>query len=488
MMKLPKHVLIGICVAAVVAIVVGVLLTLTLSAPRKRTVVVEPRRPTVDEAIARKEIDRRIADYRAKGERILVADFKPKPIDPKDNAAEPLMASAAWLDKPEFDKDPAWQIDIIPEKLTDAQWQQIDAAVARFAPALALIDQADGRDAVDWKIEFKSPAMQILLRSLNGARQSANLLRMAALSSHRAGRDDETVHRLTQMTVLARHVDIGHPALVGHLVGSGIVRLTTETLADVAPTLKIAPIGGSGAGGGSSASTLPASNGAASREKIAALIAALLDPRTLDHGWAQAAQAERMFMHDNYQCLIDGRMSMNEFVRTSTGKQSTAAKIAAPSTAEMLTELAPMLDYMDGLVAASKAARLPEYRKQQRTPPTALTEVGRNLLPSYDRAATVHYTAVTYLRLGAAALAVRAWSADHNGALPASLNDLVPEYLPGVPDDAMSVVPAPLLYATGPTPIVYSAGVNEIRRPAAAATRGAAPRFVKPDFSIPLSR
>src|SRR5687767_8884589 len=111
-MKLSRQVRIGIGVAAVVAVAVGVLLFMHLSSPRARTVTIAPKRPTVDEATARKEIDRRLADYRAKGEPILAADFTPKPVDPRDDAAAAYIAAAKWMDKPDINSDPVWEIDI----------------------------------------------------------------------------------------------------------------------------------------------------------------------------------------------------------------------------------------------------------------------------------------------------------------------------------------------------------------------------------------
>src|SRR5687768_16604289 len=200
-MKLPKHVWIGIGVAAVVTVIVGTLMIMNFSSPRRRTVVVQPKPPSVDEATARKEVDRRIADIRAKGEPILVADFKPKPLAPDVNAAEPLIAAMKWLDTKERNDNKVWELEISP-RMTEAQWQQVEASLKTFAPALALVDQADGRTAVEWKIDFKSPAISILLPSLNGARHTANLLRMSALSAHRSGRHDEAVRRITQMVTL----------------------------------------------------------------------------------------------------------------------------------------------------------------------------------------------------------------------------------------------------------------------------------------------
>jgi hypothetical protein len=64
---------------------------------------------------------------------------------------------------------------------------------------------------------------------------------MSAYVEHRSGHDDRAVHRLEQLMDLAVHVDRGHPALVGHLVGIGISRVAVVTIADIVPTLQIAP-------------------------------------------------------------------------------------------------------------------------------------------------------------------------------------------------------------------------------------------------------
>ena len=473
-MKLPRQVQIGLGVAAVIAVGVGVLGYMHFSSPKPRTIVLErPTRANVDEAAVRKEIDARLAAYKAKGEPVRVIDLKPKPVAPPDNAAEPILAAIKWLDQPQFDKDPAWNVDVDPDKLTEAQWQQLDAAAKKYAPALALIDQADGRDAVDWRIQFKSPGLRILLPALNGARHTANLLTIAAVTSHRAGRHDETVHRLTQMTRLARHVDNGHPFLIGHLVGCGIARLTTQTVRQLAPTLVIAPAAG------------PAPAGAASRQQADALVAAMLDPRTLETGWRYCPLAERLALHDIYACLMDGRITMQEIVGDPRRKSATT--IPTPPAAELLADLPPLLDFGTALAEASKAGRLPEFRARVPQKLPAMSQVAANLVPTYDRAALTHYAALTELRLAAAAVALRAYAADHNGALPPSLDALVPKYLPAVPADPLVAAPATILYADN---TVFSAGVDERkRRPAggAKAVKVSATRTT-PDYAIRVTK
>jgi hypothetical protein len=49
-------------------------------------------------------------------------------------------------------------------------------------------------------------------------------------------------------------------------------------------------------------------------------------------------------------------------------------------------------------------------------------------------------------KLAAAALAVQLWRHDHDGRVPATLDELVPEYLPAVPIDADDQARAPVRY------------------------------------------
>jgi len=77
------------------------------------------------------------------------------------------------------------------------------------------------------------------------------------------------------------------------------------------------------------------------------------------------------------------------------------------------------------------------------------------LAPSFEKAVKVDFRARTQRRLALVALAARLYAADHNDQLPASLDDLVPNYLPAIPMDGMSG--KPLLFKTDP-PRVYSVG------------------------------
>ncbi len=84
-------------------------------------------------------------------------------------------------------------------------------------------------------------------------------------------------------------------------------------------------------------------------------------------------------------------------------------------------------------------------------------------LPSVRRLAELHFTAMTDRRLAATALAIRLYVVDHNGKWPIRLDQLVPDYLPAVPIDAMSVDGKSISYLPRPEhPVLYSVGSDSV--------------------------
>jgi hypothetical protein len=68
---------------------------------------------------------------------------------------------------------------------------------------------------------------------------------------------------------------------------------------------------------------------------------------------------------------------------------------------------------------------------------------------------------MTAREAAAAALAVRWYAVDHNGQLPAKLEDLVPAYLPRLPRDYQADN-QPLKYRAGQDAILWSVGEDGI--------------------------
>jgi hypothetical protein len=85
------------------------------------------------------------------------------------------------------------------------------------------------------------------------------------------------------------------------------------------------------------------------------------------------------------------------------------------------------------------------------------------LRPSVDRAVVQHFAGRTNRHLAATALAINLYRADHNGAFPAKLDELVPKYLPAVPADPLLAAESPIGYITDANrPRLYSVGENGV--------------------------
>ena len=126
-----------------------------------------------------------------------------------------------------------------------------------------------------------------------------------------------------------------------------------------------------------------------------------------------------------------------------------------------------MLDHTTAIVAASHAQGLAEfYLKAPSTAPAPLTPIMRSMLVgSYARPAELHYAGLARLRLAATALAIRCWMADHNGALPPTLDALAPKYLPRAPLDPLassSATTNKIIYRTTTTPPTVSSAATGV--------------------------
>jgi hypothetical protein len=84
------------------------------------------------------------------------------------------------------------------------------------------------------------------------------------------------------------------------------------------------------------------------------------------------------------------------------------------------------------------------------------------LLPDYDSTMRRSFRTLANRRMAATALAIRLYEVDH-GRRPASLNDLVPEYLPAVPRDPFAAEDRPITYAPDAAPpVLYSVGEDAL--------------------------
>lgn len=322
--------------------------------------------------------------------------------------------------------------------------------------------------------------MSTLLPHLNDARHLANTLGDAALYAHFRGDDAAALEIIRDIRHEAKV--LGHdPFVISHLVAVGIEMLAQDRLQVIAAGLRIAPDGAPPVPAGTYPTTAPSQPPRhATREQVHALIAELLDDGAFEAALLKAYAGERAMQIDTADWLgekswILRPMFQLESVRMAEEDEALLEAAAQPSWPAAKA------------VLASAALRRPPPGPPPRAA-TLFTGVGTsppkrdvidytrllssNLLgtSSMGRPIAQHMRARNEKRLTAVSLAAQLYRADHGGEWPASINALVPKYLPQVPRDALAPDDKPLSYVLlkgalpdgGDRPLVYSVGHNGV--------------------------
>ena len=412
---------------------------------------------------AGRRLNRLVATYRAAGQPIEPEDFVVDDVAPADNAVLDLRAAAAAIDRTtpawkalsESNDDPA--VALRPEEL-----EQIRAVVAANPAALEHLEAAAGKRGINWGLRFRTPVISIMLPDLNAQRELATLLKYDALLAHTDGDHARAVRRVGEMLFLARAVG-RQPILVSHLVSIGIGAMATDLLTQMAEDLRV----GNGPGD-------------ATPQQVRELIAALLDESAVAASQRDALLGERMMQLDIARSVASGKMSLNGMAAPG-GKGAAAVATAVKPMA--LDDGLISLRFMTQVMEAATAAKdWPGFQRVAPALPAEVKErpwrhmVASTFIPSLDRAVQTHFRGLTERRIAAVVLALRLYAAEHDGELPASLDALVPQYLPAVPLDPMAAA-RPLKYVAGSDPLVYSVGED-------GADNGGSEQ-TKPTFSSP---
>jgi hypothetical protein len=311
------------------------------------------------------------------------------------------------------------------------------------------IDVAMTRKSIVWPIKMESPCVATLLPHLNGERGLARLLCAHALLHHHEGNDAEALRDVRRVLFISRASE-RQPFIVSHLVAVGIATLATDVVEDIAPDLKVGD-----------------APGAATAKQVKELIAELLDDAPSRTGMRDALLGERMSHLDTANCLIDGKLTMESMFKLWGRKPAEAAAVViSRETAEADGVL--LMRHSTALIRAFDASRnWPDYKTRDPGRPREFPvadmkkhPLATMLFPATERATEAHFRGATARRLAAVTLAVRTHAAAHADKLPDTLEALVPDLLPSVPDDPMAMA-QPLQYLPdADRPIVYSVGVN----------------------------
>lgn len=399
-----------------------------------------------------------VEQYRLAGEPVAPSDLNSPAVAPALNAVPDLRAAARKIDQRSADwQTLTGQMELAPP-LTEKEAKLLGDFLAKHDQSLTLVRRARQKGLVDWQMQVRSPVIATLLPDLNEQRALSQLLSMATLHAHHAGDDAAALEYVRDALFVSRAAD-HQPFLVGHLVSVGIGTMASHRAAEIGPELQIADT--SRADGARPATP----------EQLRTLIDELLDDKPSREGHRNGLRGERVGQLDTALAVAEGRMPLWAI----TGGPPAAGPPAAvqalvryPLRPAMLADARLMLQYTTKAIEAAEAPDWPTARKvvpddqqmiryKQNPAKHLLLSI---LMPSLVRSTEQHYRGMTDRRMAATALAVRWYAAEHDGRLPAKLEDLVPRYLPAVPLDAMAAGQALGYVPGGDRPVVYSVGAN----------------------------
>ncbi len=372
------------------------------------------------------EIDR----YHAAGEPILVSDYKPPPeIPDEQNAA--LLYSQAWAALVR-DLDTALHFSnaLYYRRACEVYPDEVRKIVQANAEALRLLRRARAMPNADWGVRFTSPLIRLLLPSLSQQRELGKFARTAALLRHHDGDHAEAIEILLDIHALtAKMAERQVSTLITHLVAVAIESVAVEALEVMTPTLMTleARIDGR-------PDDRPTTCG-----QIHALMLMLLDETIIRSSWRNSMHIERASQLDMALMLVEGKLNL-----TGMGPGTTLTSLAGKATRPVL-EL-DAIRMMRHTTQVGEAGLAPNFSKAQELLKACELPIPKNgferlseimssiLLPSFERAVTLHYRTLAMRRMAAVALAIRLYELDH-GQRPASLGLLVPDYLSALPED-----------------------------------------------------
>lgn len=404
---------------------------------------------------AKRRFDAAVATYRGLGQPVLLEDFQRPPI-PDERNGGPLLQRALELLSISSAEDEWFRYAASDLYATIAHAERLRALMARSQSARALAAEGLSRPAFHWGPELQRPLIQVLFPELSGVRQLTRILSVEALL-HAADGDAasslESVERILRTAVALRGYA---PSTITHLVTVSVDATAATTIQEIAPDLAVA----SGFSG----------DGAAPREQVLELVAALLDDRERGESLARAMCSERLFQVDCALSLFEGSTGLDSLT-TTTPPPSTVDAIESKLLGPMfLLDGVKMMRWSNGLITAA-AARNWTAAVQALPPappgPRSVVSLGglsrvlsQILVPSLDRAIVLHFRSLALRRMAAIALAIRLYQIDH-GQRPASLNALVPAYLPSMPQDPFNADGQPFGYVPQ-GPWLYSVGVDGV--------------------------
>ncbi len=405
------------------------------------------------------EIDRIIAA----GEPIYPEDFDPKEDIPDDQNAARFLLQAASAINLTTDQKKLVEESHVDSAAVREHSEEVLAIIEGNAQVFDLLRRARGVSSADWGVSSHTPfaAFSAILPVLTGQRQLAKLLHLGALQHHLSGDDGDAVGKLRDLLAISDAL-AGQGTLIAFLTGAACAGLCVNAIEETAATLALR---------GERADTAPSMQ-SADRSEVQAIVTGLLDKPTAKGHLKNAMFWERMSQFDLFQQVAQGKVTVSAWF--GLGPAAAAASVW-DATWNYLSAPLMQLDALSMLRRSSllaTAAEKPSWAEVKAVLPeetphrSALDALVHPFSwirdPSLDRILLSHFRALAMRRMAAVALASRLYQADH-GERPVTLNELLPDYLPFVPEDPFSPTRSPIGYAPGARwAILYSVGPDGV--------------------------
>ena len=389
-------------------------------------------------AIVERRWQARASQLRAAGMTLDIREWQRPPIADEENAAAYFLSAMAALDQKvdsPRSSNYSFSTNAGDEPPYGTIWQQLaDASETANGPAFPLARKARPFTKVDWGVKFESPSVAIMLPHLNNARDLANKLADGAERSFRRGDSAEGVERIHDVFHLSTTLN-DRPFFITGLVAIGIDRLAVSAIGPYVSQLKI---------------------GEAAREvrpqAIRALIARLTHADGTEPPLRDYVRGEALFGIDLGNGVLTSAWITRPAViadmcRVGEAQAKLIQAAEAPTNVERAAILASttvLRAFPGSLIAGITGGGL---RGTATLPLSAARPISHaSLTSSAARPFQMFAQGAAARDALAIALAVRLYEHNHQGDWPATLNDLVPAYLPAIPSNKVSDDDAPYGY------------------------------------------
>ena len=412
--------------------------------------------------------DRCVARIRARGEPLAWKDFPRPSVPDEQNAAllyiqamgAPIVRSSSPSrfgpdEPPEVRRlavlwDGSWKWMPHP-KDREEHYEEVQAMHLASRDLLDLCRRARQREGVDWKLRLtgQPPALALPAPAdeISNHMRPMELLELAAWYAHRNGDDANSLEYVRDLLAFARS-DYRLPGLLHTNLAERAEGMAMWHLMRLAGAI-----------------SLSGDPSDAKRRSVGALISDLLNDRVTREGWVLGMMGERAFAYSAIEQTYaplrrTGRTSAIDMSRMPWEVRLSESFFRAAFAIDSMR----LLSYIDRQVALP---RQPDYARAKALGPTLVLPESRLGRTTCFLTATFAcswagniercFSSIALRRLAAAGLAIRMYQADHGGKRPATLEELVPDYLPAVPVDPFAADGRAIRYEPNRLePLLYS--------------------------------